>query len=179
MKKISEILVKKTVHRPIKDDYGNRYYEERTFLLKYNPAIESHFPRAWAKGIDMLIFLLPAIKLTQHFQLSILIAIVLVDIYGAICEHLRGDTLGKYLLGLKVIDDDGNYPVFWLSLKRNALAVLNLSLLPGTRIAFPVTGEPTWRYNMNLNNRLCDTYIVKASRLSEIKALQEQNDLLK
>ncbi|MBD1364510.1 RDD family protein [Mucilaginibacter sp. ZT4R22] len=177
VKKISEIRIEKTVRRPAMDEYGNRYYEELTFQMKYNPRIESHFPRAWAKCIDLLIFFLPTLQFIHNFWLSMAIAIALVDIYGTISEHKRGDTLGKRLLGLKVIDDTGNYPGFWLSLKRNALAIFDLTPLHGTRIRFPVAGESTFRYNMNLNNRLCQTYIVEAFRLSEIQALQRKEDI--
>ena len=177
VKNISEIRVAKTVRRPAMDGYGNRYYEELTFLMKYNRRIESHFPRAWAKCIDVLIFLLPALQFIHDFWLSMAIAIALANIYGTISEHKRGDTLGKYLLGLKVIDDTGNYPGFWLSLKRNMLAIFDLTPLPGTSISFPVAGESTFRYNMNLNNRLCNTYVVGASRISEIQALQRKEDI--
>jgi hypothetical protein len=177
VKKISEIRIEKKVRRPAMDEYGNRYHEELTFLMKYSPRIESHFPRAWAKCIDLLIFLLPALQFIHGFWLSMAIAIALVDIYGTISEHKRGDTLGKYLLGLKVIDDTCNYPGFWLSLKRNALAIFDLTPLPGTSISFPLTVESTFRYNMNLNNRLCNTYVVEASRISEIQALQHKEDI--
>ncbi len=144
--------------------------------MRYNPAIESHFPRLWAKLIDLFIFLIPLLILTGDLFYSLPIAIILVTVYGAILETKLGATVGKSILGLKVIDNDGNYPGWWRSFRRNALAPLNLTRSPWVKFRYPDFDGESQRYNMNLNNLVCKTYVVYKAKIKEIRAMQAEVD---
>jgi len=170
LKKISEIKIIKTVHRPVFDEYGNRYTEERQFIMKYNPCEESNVDRALAKLIDLALFYIPISILIHEGPLRLLFSTILVINYGATFEYLYGMTLGKAIFNLRVVDDNGVKPSFKISLKRNLLAPLNL--LPDFRtFRFPDVDRET-KYSMNLNNKICKTYVVKKGRLKEIEELQ-------
>ena len=78
---------------------------------------------------------------------------------------------------MKVIDDEGNHPAFLHSLKRNVLCLANL---------YPVFTEYTsntvtmgrrrgtqMNFRMHLNNTICKTYIVKESKMEEIRSLMD------
>ncbi|RFZ85749.1 RDD family protein [Mucilaginibacter terrenus] len=171
LKRISETIVEQTVHRPSRGDDGKLQYQELTFQLHYNPAIESHFPRLWAKLIDMTLFFIPLQLVTHDSWWSALISVVVATIYGTLLEHYYGCTLGKKIIRLKVLDDYGNFPPLFLSLKRNALASLNLSQLPGVKFRFPDPDGLSHRYNMNLNNTVCQTYVVDERKVTEIREM--------
>jgi uncharacterized RDD family membrane protein YckC len=170
LKKISEIKIIKTVHRPVFDEYGNRYTEERQFIMKYNPCEESNVNRAFAKLIDLVIFYIPISFFIYEGPLKLLFSTILVINYGATLEYLYGTTLGKLIFNLRVVDDNGTKPNFKTSIKRNLLAPFNL--LPDFQtFRFPDVNRET-KYDMNLNNRICKTYVVRKEKLKEIEELQ-------
>jgi hypothetical protein len=177
--KISEIKERKIIHRPTLDfdEYGQRIYHAYEYYVTYNPGFKGNeTQRLFAKWIDMLVFSLIFFYIfhTMVF-ISILLSILCVIIFGAITETYFGTTLGKKIFRIKVLDDDGNYPNFLKSLKRNFLCLTNL---------FPIFSEYTSKtsamgrqsgvqmnFRMYLNNKFCKTYIVKESKISEIRSL--------
>ncbi|WP_207534698.1 RDD family protein [Desertivirga arenae] len=170
MKKISEIKIIKTVYRPTFDQYGNRYSEERQFQMKYDPCEESNVTRFFAKVIDFALFYIPIGFVTTVGPLRVLCSILLVINYGATLEYLYGTTLGKAILGLRVIDDFAMKPSFKLSIKRNLLAPFNL--IPDFKTFRMIDPDRETRHNMNLNNRICKTYVIRKGKIEEIECLQ-------
>lgn len=179
--KISEIKERKIIHRPTLsfDGYGKRIYHAYEYYLSYNPGFKGNeTQRLFAKWIDMAIFTLIFFFICNKiFIVSILLSIPCVIIAGTVTEFYFGTTLGKKIFRMKVIDDDGNYPGFSKSLARNLLCLANF---------YPVFSEYTtktvamgWRrgtqmnFSMHLNNKICKTYIVKESKIPEIKELLE------
>jgi len=177
--KISEIKERKIIHRPTLDfdEYGKRIYHSYEYHLPYNPGFkDSETQRLLAKWIDMAVFSLIFYYLfNQALIFSILFSIPCVIIFGAITECYFGTTFGKKIFRMKVIDDEGNYPGFQKSLRRNGLCFANL---------FPVFSEYQYKnaangtrtgirmnFSMHLNNKICTTYLVKESKLREIKNL--------
>jgi hypothetical protein len=177
--KISEIKERKIIHRPTPDfdEYGKRIYHAYEYYLAYNPGFKGNeTQRLFAKWIDMAVF-----TLIFHFIfnkiliVSILLSIPCVIILGSTTEFYWGTTLGKKIFRMKVIDDEGNYPKLLKSLQRNLLCLANF---------YPVFSEYTVKtvamgrrtgtrmnFSMHLNNKICKTYIVKESKITEIKSL--------
>jgi hypothetical protein len=177
--KISEIKERKIIHRPTPDfdEYGKRIYHAYEYYLTYNPGFKGNeTQRLFAKWIDMAVF-----TLIFHFIfnkiliVSILLSIPCVIILGSTTEFYWGTTLGKKIFRMKVIDDEGNYPKLLKSLQRNLLCLANF---------YPVFSEYTVKtvamgrrtgtrmnFSMHLNNKICKTYIVKESKITEIKSL--------
>jgi hypothetical protein len=176
--KISEIKERKIIHRPTPDfdEYGKRIYHAYEYYLAYNPGFKGNeTQRLFAKWIDMAVF-----TLIFHFIfnkiliVSILLSIPCVILLGSTTEFYWGTTLGKKIFRMKVIDDEGNYPKLLKSLQRNLLCLANF---------YPVFTEQTYKspygkksstqmnFSMHLNNKICKTYIIKESKITEIKSL--------
>lgn len=176
--KISEIKERKIIHRPTLsfDEYGKRIYHAYEYHLPYNPNFKGNeTQRLFAKWIDMLVFSLIFFYIFHTALIvSILLSIPCMIIFGTISEHYFGTTLGKKIFRIKVLDDDGNYPNFLKSLKRNFLCLANL---------YPVFSEYSnkssmgirtgiqMNFSIQLNNKICTTYIVKESKIAEIRGL--------
>jgi len=176
--KISEIKERKIIHRPTLDfdEYGKRIYHAYEYYLPYNPGFKGNeTQRLFAKWIDMAVFtLIFYLIFRKVLMISILFSIPCVIILGLITEFYWGATLGKKVFRMKVIDDEGNYPSFLKSLERNSLCLANF---------YPVFTEQTYRspygkktstqmnFSMHLNNKICKTYIVKESKIEEIRNL--------
>lgn len=187
--KISEIKERKVINRPTPyfDELGYRIYHAYEYHLPYNPSYKGNeTERLFAKWIDMLPFCLIFYFIFHKVVfISILFSVPCVLILGTITEFYWGTTLGKKIFKIKVLDDYGNYPNFLKSLKRNLLCLANFS---------PVFSEYTSRtvamgrrtgtrmnFSMHMNNSICTTYIVKESKIPEIKELlkyQGKQDLL-
>lgn len=182
--KISDIKERKIIHRPTLDfdEYGKRIYHAYEYHLPYNPSFKGNeTQRLFAKWIDIAIFsCFINFLLNKSIIFNILLSIPLVIVLGAISEYYFGTTLGKKIFRMKVIDDEGNHPKFGKSLKRNILCLVNL---------LPVFTEKTYRnpygkktstqmnFRMYLNNKICKTYLIKESKLSEVKdMLQTENN---
>ncbi|MDC8104329.1 RDD family protein [Chryseobacterium sp. PTM-20240506] len=177
--KISEIKERKVIHRPTRyfDESGQRIYHAYEYHLPYNPGYKGNeTERLFAKWIDMLPFgLIFYFLLHKVIVISILLSIPCVIIAGTITEWSWGTTLGKKIFKIKVLDDYGNYPGFLKSFQRNLLCLANFS---------PVFSEHTTRtiamgrrtgtrvnFSMHMNNTICKTYIVKESKIPEIRDL--------
>ncbi|WP_213279761.1 RDD family protein [Chryseobacterium indologenes] len=182
--KISTLKIKKIIHRPTRsfDEWGNRIYKEFEYELPYNPTHKGNeTERLFAKVIDMIpffmvfifIFHLPAI-------LGIIFSIPCVIISGTFCEWYFGTTLGKKIFKLKILDDNGNQPSFIKSLQRNILVLTNFCPIfteyTSKTVAMGTQTGTKMNFSMHLNNKICKTYIVKESKLIEIKELLAQEN---
>lgn len=175
--RISELKEKKITRRATRDfdADGNRIYD----FFEYNLPYTNRFPnidkqREVAKVIDLVIFFLIFLFLfKQDPALSFLYSIPGVIVTGSITETIRGNTPGKKLFSMKVIDDFGNYPDFFTSLKRNFLCLANFypSFSEHTSRTVAMGTQTTIRTNMSMymNNKICKTYIVKESKIKEIR----------
>lgn len=177
--KISEIKERKVIHRPTFDfdRYGKRIYHAYEYYLPYNPGFKGNeTQRLFAKWIDMALFsALFYYLFHENILISIGLSIPAVIISGSITETYFGTTLGKKIFRMKVIDDEGNYPVFLHSLKRNLLCLANLfPLFTEYSSKTAAMGRRTgiqMNFRMHLNNKICTTYIVKESKMMEIKSI--------
>jgi hypothetical protein len=187
--KISEVQERKIIHRPTNsfDESGYRIYHAYEYHLPYNPGYKGNeTERLFSKVIDMLPFFLVLFFLFElNAVISVLLCIPIVIILGTLTEWHWATTLGKKIFRIKVLDDDGKYPSFLKSLKRNFLCLANF---------YPVFTDYTLRNNpwgrrattqmnfsMHMNNTICKTYIVKESKIAEIQELlkhQESQNLL-
>lgn len=177
--KISEIKERKIIHRPTLhfDVYGKRIYHAYEYYLPYNPGFKGNeTQRLFAKWIDMAVFVL-----IFHFIfnkvliVSVLFSVPAVIISGAVTEFYFGTTLGKKIFRMKVIDEEGNDPGFYKSLARNVLCLANFdpvfSEYTSRTVAMGWRKGPQMNFSMHLNNKICKTYIVKESKINEIRSL--------
>ncbi|KMQ59120.1 hypothetical protein ACM40_19475 [Chryseobacterium sp. BLS98] len=156
---------------------GNRIYKSFEYDFPYEPTYKGNErERLFAKLIDMLPLFLTFLFLFKKTPvISFLYSIPCVIIGGALCEVFWGTTFGKRIFKIKVLDDFGNYPDLLLSLKRNFLCLTNF--WPVFTDYIPPTTH-TWEkettlmnFSMHMNNTICKTYIVKESKIEEIKKL--------
>jgi hypothetical protein len=183
--KISELKEKRIIRRPTRtfDAEGNRIYNVFEYDFPYNPSYQyNERERLFAKIIDILPFF---VVILYTFSCStvftgFIFSIPSVIISGTICETYWGTTLGKKVFRIKVLDDSGDYPDLLLSLKRNILCICNLWPVFTDYIPPP---HKTWEneftkmnFSMDINNKLCKTYIVKEKKIKEIKELLQQEN---
>lgn len=182
--KISELKEKRIIHRPTRsfDEWGNRIYDEFEYEFTYNPTHKGNErERLFAKVIDMIpFFILFIFVFHLPVILGIIFSIPCVIISGIFCEWYFGTTLGKKIFKLKILDDNGNQPDFVKSLQRNILVLVNLWPV-FTDFTPPPTqtwnaGGTQMNFSMHLNNKICKTYIVKESKVIEIKELLAQEN---
>ncbi|WP_185151732.1 RDD family protein [Chryseobacterium sp. SN22] len=177
--RISELKEKKITRRATRDfdADGNRIYDFFEYDLPYkNSLSDLDKQREVAKIIDMLIFFLIFLFLFKKDPaLSFLYSIPGVIITGSITEVIWGNTLGKKLFRMKVIDDFGNYPDFFTSLKRNFLCLANFypsfSEHTSTTVAMGTQTRMRTNMSMYMNNEICKTYIVKEKKMIEIRSM--------
>ncbi|SMP10845.1 RDD family protein [Chryseobacterium profundimaris] len=176
--KISEIKERKVIHRPTLDfdRYGKRIYHAYEYYLPYNPGFKGNeTQRLFAKWIDLALFsVLFYYLFNEKLLMSIAISIPVVIISGAITESYFGTTSGKKIFRMKVIDDEGKYPAFLHSLKRNFLCLANLFPIFTEYSSRTALGSNTgihMNFRMYLNNKICTTYVVKESKMEEIRSL--------
>lgn len=177
--KISEIKERKVIHRPTSDfdRYGKRIYHAYEYYLPYNPEFKGNeTQRLFAKWIDMAVFYILFYYLFHENPVAaVLLSIPCVIVSGAITELYFGTTLGKKIFRMKVIDDEGNFPDFLHSLKRNFLCLANLypvfTEYTSKTVAMGRRTGTQMNFSMHLNNKICKTYIVKESKMEEIKSL--------
>lgn len=175
--RISELKEKKITRRATRDfdADGNRIYDFFEYSLPYKNSLPNlDKQRELAKITDMLIFFLIFFFLfRQNPLVSFLYSIPSVIIAGSITETIWGSTLGKKLFRMAVIDDFGKYPDFLTSLKRNFLCLANFypSFSEHTSRTVAMGTQTSIRTNMSMymNNKICKTYIVKKSKIKEIR----------
>lgn len=175
MNKISEIKVAKEVSRIKFDEHRNRYRENLIFDVRYNPTdIDVEQKRTYAKIVDVILGLILSIALFKiiHFNADFLdyisLTILIVFILNSILESLYGKSMGKFVLKIKVIDDESNNPSILKSFRRNFLTLVHV--ISGFRFkpAYAIEPLPLKR---NFHNAVCKTYIINDSKLDEIRIL--------
>lgn len=176
MRRISELSKIVTVTRPAKDVNGNRFYEELSFEMPYIAGIRGNqIVRLFAKLIDYLPFFLIFYSIGFNFWLSLLGAYLPHLLVSAWLEHKFGQTLGKLIFGLKVLNDFGNKPSFPKSILRNLMAILNLTpfeYLSDVYDDHPYRNQHRFVFHMEINNIFCKTYVVPEEQIDEIRELQ-------
>lgn len=177
--KISELKVKKIIHRPTRqfDLSGNRIYNEFEYNLPYKASfVGNERQRILAKIIDLLLFFLVFFfAFHLHPFLSFALSIPSVILLGTVTETLWGTTLGKRIFTIKVIDEFGNYPKFLKSLARNFLSLAVFQMLfddfmPPLNEILKIEYKEA-NFTMHMNNIVCKTYIVKENQMWEIRKL--------
>lgn len=109
--------------------------------LAYSPAL---YRRVAARAIDFALLTVLGIGLGQligfgYDWLGITAAVVLL--YSAGCLALFGATLGKWLVGVRVVGPDGAKPAFGKALARESFVLLGAIPLAGPLLAL---GAWTW-----------------------------------
>lgn len=171
--RISNIKVNKIIRRPSKfiDENGNRIFEEYEYDFQYTPYFKNReTQRLLAKIIDLIPFIL-LFNIKFNFLQSLFYSIPLVINYGTMSESIFGKTFGKRIFSLVVIDDFANNPKFLKSLKRNVLCLINFFPTFTDKQDRAGVWYTAMNFNMQLNNKLCKTYIVKEKMVEEIKEL--------
>ena len=169
LKKISEITIEKEVRRLRRDSQGNRYYEDLVFEVKYNPTIKEFSKRLITKIIDLIFYGLIAISVYviigryffddyEIYSASILLLLII----NPLLESKFGKTLGKFILKIQVIDNEGKFPTLLISYKRNFLSLVNIFAL-----LRPVPGKIGFIKN-NKHNEMCGTYTILDKSKPEI-----------
>ncbi|REC51802.1 hypothetical protein DRF62_16705 [Chryseobacterium piscium] len=180
MKRISELKERKIIRRATRnfDSNGNRIYNEFEYDLPYKSEFSgSEKLRILAKIIDVIpLFLAFFFLFQQPAIISLLFSIPSVILLGAVFETLFGTTLGKKVLKLKVIDDNGNYPKILKSLWRNFLCLVVFypvfdDFIPMAPNEILGIEHKETNFTMHMNNKLCKTYIVKESQIPKIRKL--------
>ncbi|PQA94033.1 hypothetical protein B0A69_10620 [Chryseobacterium shigense] len=177
--KISQLKDRRIIHRPTRqfDEFGYRIYNSFEYDFPYETTYKGNErERLFAKLIDILPFFLIFFFLFGKIaMISFLYSIPCVIISGSLCEWYWGTTLGKAIFKIKVIDDFGNFPSLLLSLKRNFLCLANfwpvfIDYVPPANHAWEKEFTEM-HFSMNINNKICKTYIVKENKRQEIRNL--------
>ena len=174
LKKISELTTEKDVRRIKKDSNGNRYYEELTFDIKYNPTIRNFSIRLFAKFFDLIFYAILGIiiykiigqKFKDLYELYS-VSFVLLIVLNPILETFFGKSIGKFLFKIQIIDDYGDKPNLLLSYKRNALSIVNVF-----QLLRPIPGELGVKNNKH--NEICKTYTISNKEKSKLFKMMEK-----
>lgn len=179
--KISELKERRIIRRATRDfdSYGNRIYNEFEYDFTYNPTEKgSERERLYAKLIDLSVFMIFFyFILTTTFVFLLFSSTATVLISGSISETVFGTTLGKKIFKLKVIDEHANNPGILRSICRNILSFANFwpvfsEFEPEPNQYWAASGT-RMNFSMHLNNQITKTFIVKESKIAEIKKMLE------
>ena len=138
-------LLKYIINNELKKKKTNRISNAKTYKTitkrgeKYdyefplNPNIDGFWNRLFAKLIDYGIYL-GLFYLIDRLLIEInlypfLIAFLALFIINPICESLTGSTFGKYVFGMRVIDDFGENPSILTSFIKNLLQLFSIVFL--------------------------------------------------
>jgi hypothetical protein len=182
--KISELKERKILRRATGDFdiFGSRVYKK----IEYYLPVQTDFPkserqRQWAKIIDIIPTFMLTYLIFQHMLLAFAAGIPLMMITGAFAETQWGNSLGKKIFKIKVIDEFGDYPDFSTSLKRNMLILANFypsfSEKTVKDIAFGTRTFYETSMSMKMNNKLCKTYTVKENMMWTLRKMLDQQKI--
>lgn len=157
-------------------------YEE----VEYNLPVKTDFPksdsqRQWAKILDIIPSFLLTFLISQNIFVAFAASIPLMMITGAFAETHWGNSLGKKIFKIKVINEYGDYPDFGTSLRRNILILANFYPRFSERatkdIAFGTQTFYATSMSMNMNNKLCKTYTVKESMMWKLRKMLDRQKI--
>ena len=185
--KISKLREIKTVHLPTQyfDSEGNRLYDEFEIEINFTSTIKTKgIERFFAKIIDLTPFVI-----FFHFLFSlswiqsVLISIPFTILINSVLEFYYGKSFGKFILKIKVMDDEGNHPNLTKSFLRNLYSLANL--FPSYSVTardFPTPAPATFAvygrsfFSMHLNLKWTKTYILDFKEIEKLKELSLNQD---
>ena len=139
-----------------KSDVPISYAEEHyTTDLRFKDYVIDLFIASILVGIVYIVVGMPEDELEQNF-----ISMVVMFLYYFLMEGLLGKTVGKLILGLRVVDIDGNKPTLGAIALRTACRFIPFE-------AFSFLFESGWEHHTlrgNLHDKLSKTYVVKEGR---------------
>ena len=139
-----------------KSDDPISYAEERYNTdLRFKDYVIDLFIASILVGIVYIVVGMPEDELEQNF-----ISMVVMFLYYFLMEGLLGKTVGKLILGLRVVDIDGNKPTLGAIALRTACRFIPFE-------AFSFLFESGWKHHTlrgNLHDKLSKTYVVKEGR---------------
>lgn len=163
-KLISKIRTSKNITRRAR----NGGTETLDFEFKYNPNVEVFYKRFFAKLFDFLIYYYLINLVIEYFNYSkdftFFISFFSMFIISPFFESFFGRTIGKFIFGLQVIDDNCKFPNILKSFTRNLLQLFNILFW------FIVYSPP---FDMYYHNEKTKTYTIYSSKKNEIKKLME------
>lgn len=160
--RISKTKVYKTISR------RNELYN---YELPLKPNLEKFNPRFLAKLIDFGFYFLICYTIKNNVEtvsfLPFFPSLISLFIINPLLECITGKTIGKFILGLEVIDDTGKKPSFLISYAKNLLQL-------GILIVFIASYSTFWEEELFFHNKKTLTYTIKTKErkdiLSQIKA---------
>ena len=123
--------------------------------LRFKDYVIDLFIASILVGIVYIVVGMPEDELEQNF-----ISMVVMFLYYFLMEGLLGKTVGKLILGLRVVDIDGNKPTLGAIALRTACRFIPFE-------AFSFLFESGWKHHTlrgNLHDKLSKTYVVKDVR---------------
>ena len=139
-----------------KSDAPISYAEEHYNTdLRFKDYVIDLFIASILVGIVYIVVGMPEDELEQNF-----ISMVVMFLYYFLMEGLLGKTVGKLILGLRVVDIDGNKPTLGAIALRTACRFIPFE-------AFSFLFESGWKHHTlrgNLHDKLSKTYVVKEGR---------------
>ena len=123
--------------------------------LRFKDYVIDLFIASILVGIVYIVVGMPEDELEQNF-----ISMVVMFLYYFLMEGLLGKTVGKLILGLRVVDIDGNKPTLGAIALRTACRFIPFE-------AFSFLFESGWEHHTlrgNLHDKLSKTYVVKEGR---------------
>ena len=113
-------------------------------------------------AVGLLLVLLVRPERAQSARGFFVLALLTLPLYGGLLEaYWNGQTVGKRLLGIKVVDDRGRDPSVGQAFVRNVPAVVLFGWLP-TVVA--LASIATSDHRQRLFDVAADTYVVEAPR---------------
>lgn len=177
--KISELKEYQKVRRPLKDELGNRLYEEINFYKAYNLNEKNLNRRLFSKIIDISFALIIQILIskfeflnTDNLLITLLILFVLTISISSILETTLGSSFGKIILDLEVVNDNCKHLTLIQSFQKN---IYSFGLFLIIFFQHLVVGTIDF-YNKWLKKN--SFYIIRRTKKDEIKQMMKaQNPL--
>ena len=104
------------------------------------------------------------------YQRTVWLWLLVALSYYAVLEALTGQTLGKKIVGLRVVDEGGRTPNWAQAIKRTLTRILEVNPLGGGLIAALVVVLTENR--QRLGDLWADTFVVRVDALEKIRAEQ-------
>lgn len=143
----SDFLIKKELNKKTTNRISNtktyntitRRDEKHEYEFPFNPNVDGFWIRAFAKILDYIIYL-TLFFLIEKFSIEIitypfLASFLALFFLNPIFESITGTTFGKFICGLRVIDDFGENPSIVICLIKNLLQLSMIVLIITTSIS--------------------------------------------